>query len=189
MRKKQSPVGGRATKGAPSVFGSKIIWGEIIRIRVLGAMKKKKAKGKTAAKKTAKNSEEETEKKELNPAQVLKDISALVEAKAKELTVAVIGEGKKGQLSPVKFLFEMAHIFPQPTDESQTSKDEDSLAETLLDRLNIPKRPLVHDELQKEEDEEVMVMQPKKEAAENGESEESSEDDEENVEKAKVTVQ
>ena len=164
-------------------------------------MKKKKAKGKTAAKKTAKKSEEEcsrqleqmeqeeTEKKELNPAQVLKDISALVEAKAKELTVAVIGEGKKGQLSPVKFLFEMAHIFPQPTDESQTSKDEDSLAETLLDRLNIPKRPLVHDELQKEEDEEVMVMQPKKEAAENSESEESSEDDEENVEKAKVTVQ
>ena len=26
MRKKQSPVGGRATKGAPSVFGSKILW-------------------------------------------------------------------------------------------------------------------------------------------------------------------
>jgi len=34
--KKQSPVGGRAPKGAPSVFGYKIIWGEIINIRVLG---------------------------------------------------------------------------------------------------------------------------------------------------------
>ena len=126
-------------------------------------MKKKKAKkSKTAAKKTAKKSTKATETKELNPAQVLKDISALVEAEAAELAVAVIGEGMKGQLSPVKFLFEMAHIFPPPTDESETSKDEDSLAETLLDRLNIPKRPLVHDELQKEEDEDVVVIQPKK---------------------------
>jgi hypothetical protein len=150
-------------------------------------MKKKKAKGKTAVKKTAKKSKKGAEKKDLNPAQVLKEISALVEAEAEELAEAVIGEGKKGQLSPVKFLFEMAHIFPRPADENLTSKDEDSLAETLLDRLNIPKRPLVHDELQKEEDEDVMVMQPKKEAGEAGESEESGED-EENKEKAE-TVQ
>lgn len=145
-------------------------------------MKKKKAKGKTAAKKAAKKNKKGTEKKDLNPAQVLKDISALVEAEAEELAEAVIGEGKKGQLSPVKFLFEMAHIFPPPTDESETGNDEDSLAETLLDRLNIPKRPLVHDELQKEEDEDVMVMQPKKEAAEAGESEESGEGEEEKAE-------
>jgi len=142
-------------------------------------MKKKKAKSKTTVKKTAKKSKKGTEKKDLNPAQVLKDISALVEAEAEELAEAVIGEGKKGQLSPVKFLFEMAHIFPPPTDESEPSKDEDSLAETLLDRLNIPKRPLVHDELQKEEDEDATVMQPKKEATEAGESEESGEDEEE----------
>ena len=141
-------------------------------------MKKKKAKSKTTAKKAAKKGKKETEKKELNPSQVLKDISALVEAEAEELAEAVIGEGKKGQLSPVRFLFEMAHIFPQPTDESLTSKDEDSLAETLLDRLNIPKRPLVHDELQKEEDEDVTVP-PKKETAEASESEESGEDEEE----------
>jgi hypothetical protein len=56
------------------------------------------------------------------------------------------------------------------------------VAETLLDRLNIPKRPLVHDELQKEEDEDVMVMQPKKEASEAAESEESGEDEEEKAE-------
>ena len=137
----------------------------------------KKAKSKTAEK-AAKKGKKETEKKELNPSQVLKDFSALVEAEAEELAEAVIGEGKKGQLSPVRFLFEMAHIFPQPTDESLTSKDEGSLAETLLDRLNIPKRPLVHDELQKEEDEDVTVP-PKKETAEAGESEESGEDEEE----------
>ena len=87
---------------------------------------------------------------------------------------AVIGEGRKGQVSPVKFLFEMAHIFPPSTDESQAGKDrdkdEDSLAETLLHRLNIPTRPLVHDELQKEEGEDVMVIQPKKEAGADSES-------------------
>jgi hypothetical protein len=152
-------------------------------------MKKKKAKGKTTAnkttaKKTAKKSKKGAEQKELNPSQVLKDISALVEAEAGKLAEAVIGEGKKGQLSPVRFLFEMAHIFPQPTDESLTSKDEDSLAETLLDRLNIPKRPLVHDELQKEEDEDVVAIQPKKEVAED--SEESSEDEEEKSEAVRV---
>lgn len=129
-------------------------------------MKKKKAKSKTVAKKDAKKITKAAETKELNPAQVLKDISALVEAEAAGLAEAVIGEGMKGQLSPVKFLFEMAHIFPPPTDESLMSKDEDSLAETLLDRLNIPKRPLVHDELQKEEDEDVVVIQPKKDAEE-----------------------
>ena len=78
----------------------------------------------------------------------------------------------------------MAHIFPQPTVESQTSNDEDSLAETLLDRLNIPKSPVVHDELQKEEDEDVVVIQPKKEAAED--SEESGEEEEKKAETVRV---
>jgi hypothetical protein len=126
-------------------------------------MKKKKAKSKTAAKKTVKKSEPELETKELNPEQVLKNISALVEAQADKLAEAVIGEGMKGQVSPVKYLFEMAHIYPQPPAAIAPTKDEDSLAETLLDRLKIPKTPMVHDELQKEEeDEDVVVIQPKK---------------------------
>jgi hypothetical protein len=134
-------------------------------------MKKKKAKSKTAAKKTAKKSEPELETKELNPEQVLKNISALVEAQADKLAEAVIGEGMKGQVSPVKYLFEMAHIYPQPPAAIAPSKDEDSLAETLLDRLKIPKTPMVHDELQKEEeDEDVVVIQPKKDTGTDSES-------------------
>jgi hypothetical protein len=43
-----------------------------------------------------------------------------------------------------------------------------------LDRLKIPKTPMVHDELQKEEDEDVVVIQPKKEAE--GDSGESGEE-------------
>lgn len=134
-------------------------------------MKKKKAKSKTVAKKTAKKSEPELETKELNPEQVLKNISALVEAQADKLAEAVIGEGMKGQVSPVKYLFEMAHIYPQPPAAIAPTKDEDSLAETLLDRLKIPKTPMVHDELQKEEeDEDVVVIQPKKDTGTDSES-------------------
>jgi len=129
-------------------------------------MKKKKANSKAAEKKTAKKSKKKTVKKDLNPQQVLKDISALVEAEAEELAAAVIGEGKKGQLSPVKFLFEMAHIFPPTGDESTPTEDEESLAKTLLNRLNIPLEPVVHDLLQKEEDEDVMTIEPVQEKVE-----------------------
>ena len=133
-------------------------------------MKKKATKKcKATDKKIAKKSKKKAVKKELNPEQVLKDISALVEAQAQELTEAVIGEGMKGQVSPVKYLFEMAHIYPQPADASLTNKDEDSLAETLLDRLNIPKTPVVHDELQKEEDEDLLVIKPAESAGSNEE--------------------
>jgi hypothetical protein len=92
---------------------------------------------------------------------VLKDISALVEANANKLAVAVMKERMTGQVSQVKYLFEMAHIFQQ-TDGSTPTEREEFLAETLLDRLKIPKTPVVHDELQKEEDKDV-VAQPVKE--------------------------
>lgn len=82
-------------------------------------MKKKKAKKtKMTDKKTTKKSTKGALKNELNPGQVLKDISALVEANADKLAGAVIGEGMKGQVSPVKYLFEMAHIYPQPPEMS-----------------------------------------------------------------------
>jgi hypothetical protein len=92
-----------------------------------------------------------------------------VKAGAKGITKAVMLQATQGQLAPAKYLLEMAGVYPLSTDENQTSKDEDSLAETLLDRLNIPKRPLVHDELQKEEDEDVVVIQLKTEAGEGSE--------------------
>ena len=79
----------------------------------------------------------------------------------------------KGQVSPVKYLFEMTHIFPPATDGSLKSKDEESLAETLLDRLKIPKTPVVHDDLQKEEDEDTKTSQAKKEAEDKDEEEEA----------------
>jgi len=107
-------------------------------------MIKKKAKKKAAAKKTKKSSTRA--KKPMNPAEVRKDIARLVGSGAKKMAQAVIAEGKRGQLATVKYLFEVAEIFPPPTDGSQATSEEDSLAQTLLRRLDLPDEPIVRDE-------------------------------------------
>jgi len=147
-------------------------------------MKKKKARA-VKQKKTAKKTVKGTTKKQLDAAKVREDIAGIVKAGAKGITKAVMLQATQGQLAPAKYLLEMAGVYPLSTDGSQTSKEEECLAETLLDRLNIPKTPVVHDELQKE-DEDVMVIQPKKEAAEAADSEETSEDEEEKAEPVRV---
>jgi len=123
-------------------------------------MIRKKAKSKSAkdkkSEKTAKKrgtAKRKLTKKERESTDVRKECSKLVKAKATEITAAVIGEGKKGQLGPMKYLFEMANIFPTTDDGSQTSAREDSLAETLLNRLGIPTSPVVADEYEKESNE------------------------------------
>ena len=127
--------------GAPSVFRAK----EKSKEAEYGAMIKKK-KGKTTEKKTAKRKGSRKRKKELNPAEVRKSIAILVKSEAEEMAEAVIGEGKKGQLATVKYLFEMAKIFPEATDGSQASADEECLAATLLRRLDLPDEPVMRDE-------------------------------------------
>jgi hypothetical protein len=109
-------------------------------------MTKKKAPHKTATEKAAKEKSSKKGKQELNPRGVRKDISQMVESEATVMARAVIDEGKKGQLATVKYLFEMAEIYPASTDGSQATADEDSLAKTLLRRLNIPEEPIVRDD-------------------------------------------
>ena len=70
----------------------------------------------------------------------------MVESHAAKMAQAVIGEGEKGQLATVKYLFEMAEIYPASTDGSHATADEDCLARTLLDRLDIPTEPVGRDE-------------------------------------------
>jgi len=108
-------------------------------------MIKKKAKGNTATKKTAKKNARKL-KKDLNPAEVRKDIAQMVDSAAATMAQAVIDEGKKGQLATVKYLFEMAEIFPLATDGSHATAEEESLAKTLLRRLDLPEEPVVRDE-------------------------------------------
>lgn len=115
-------------------------------------IKKKAKKSKATGKKPAKKkSGAKRKKKELNPAEARNEVSRIVEAHAGKLAAAVVEEGEKGRLPDVKYLFEVANIYPPSADGSQVSAREESLAETLLDRLGIPKDPVVADELAKEE--------------------------------------
>jgi hypothetical protein len=66
----------------------------------------------------------ERAKKELNPVEVRKDISRMVESHAAKMAQAVIGEGEKGQLATVRYLFEMAEIYPISADGSHATADE-----------------------------------------------------------------
>ena len=100
-----------------------------------------KAKTKTNAKKKSTNS-----KTDLNPADVRKEIAQMVDSQATTMAQAVIDEGKKGQLATVRYLFEMAEIYPPATDGSHATTDEDSLARTLLNRMGLPEEPIARDE-------------------------------------------
>jgi len=123
-------------------------------------MTKKKAKSKTAkaakAKPVKRQSAGKKSKKEFNPAEVRKEISAMVGSEAKSMAAAVIGDGKKGQLATVKYLFDFASIFPPATDGSYATTDEDCLAKTLLARLDLPDKPVGRDD----EDEPVKTANP-----------------------------
>ena len=116
---------------------------KVIRVR---ALIKKKAASITAAKKTGTRKNAKKGKKRLDPAEVRKDMAQMVEWEAAVMMQAVIDEGKKGQLATVKYLFEMAEIYPASTDGSHASAEEDSLAKTLLHRLNLPEEPIAREE-------------------------------------------
>jgi hypothetical protein len=81
-----------------------------------------------------------------HPAEVRNDIARMVKAEATTMAQAVIDEGKKGQLATVKYLFEVASIHPLAADGEQVSTEEESLAKTLLRRLNLPEEPIMRDE-------------------------------------------
>ena len=119
--------------------------------------KSKKASGKDTKKAAKKKVRKSKPKKERDAKEVRHECSKLVKEDATKVTAAVIGEAKKGQLGPMKYLFEMANIFPQADDGSQTSAEEDSLAETLLTRLGIPTHPVVADEYEKAANEVIPV--------------------------------
>lgn len=128
-------------------------------------MKKKGKKKKAVAKKAVTKKRAPRQKKEKDAEEVRKDLVRLVKDEAHNMAVAVVGEGKKGGVPPFRYLLEMAGLFPKPEAEENTpSKDEESLAETLLDRLGIPKTPVVADEYDK--DDEIVMLPAKREETE-----------------------
>ena len=126
----------------------------------VGAMIKKKGKkSKAAAKKVVTKKKGSRSKKEKETAELRKDLVKIVKERAPKMVGAVAGEGEKGQVGSVKFLLELAGIFPVPEAEvNAPDKREESLAETLLDRLGIPKTPVVADEYAKGVEE--IVLKP-----------------------------
>jgi hypothetical protein len=106
----------------------------------------KAEKGKAKAKKGGKRSGAVKGKKPLDPAEVRKDIAKIVGLEAMNMTEAVMEEAMKGLVAPTKFLFEVARIFPAAVDEDQATQEEDCLAKTLLERLNIHKKPTKEEE-------------------------------------------
>ena len=97
----------------------------------------------------------------------------MVKSKAKKITQAVISHAYNGELAPAKYLLEMAGVYPASVEESTSSADEESLAKTLLDRLNIPDNPVVHDEYEKGD--EIVVIRPRLDEDSQTETEESGE--------------
>lgn len=128
-------------------------------------MIKKKAKSKTAAKtapkKISKKKGSTIARRETNPTAVRKKVSRMVESKAVALAKAVIGKAEDAELAAVKYLFEVAAIYPPQADQDQATAEEDCLAKTLLHRLNIPDEPIARDE----EDEPASVANPAKHTA------------------------
>ena len=124
-------------------------------------MIKKKATSKTAKNKAAKGKSAKKGKPELNLKEVRKELARMVGSEATTMTQAVIDEGKKGQLATVKYLFEMAEIYPESTDGSQATTNEDSLAKTLLRRMNLPEEPILRDD----EEDDVKPAIPEKTVA------------------------
>jgi hypothetical protein len=109
------------------------------------------AESKSAAKKSAKKKSATKAKRETNAADVRKKVSTMVKAKAVKLAEAVIGKTEDEvpedlQLATVKYMFEVAAIYPPQADQDAATADEDCLAKTLLNRLNIPDVPIRRDE-------------------------------------------
>lgn len=117
---------------------------------------KKKSKVKKTGKKARRKTSRSVSGKKLDPAKVREDIAGIVKSRARKITIAVADKAGHGELAPAKFLFEMAHIYPQPPEDSVPTADDESFAQTLLNRLDIPESPVIHDLYENGED--VMVV-------------------------------
>lgn len=94
----------------------------------------KRASAKGSKKKASAKSKS---RKPVDLQQVRENITKLVGAEAEKMAGALADEGKKGQLAPAKFLFEMAGLFPA-TATAPEPEDSDDLAKVLLTQLSFP---------------------------------------------------
>jgi hypothetical protein len=98
---------------------------------------KGKAKDKEAAIKVARKTSLPRTKKPVDLGEVRQEIARIVGTQATVIAQSVVDEGKKGNLEPVKYLFEMIGLYPAP-DGPGMNPGEDSLVKRLLQRLELP---------------------------------------------------
>jgi hypothetical protein len=137
---------------------------------------KKSGTSKNTGKKPARGRRRSTSGKQLDPLKVREDIAGIIKSRARKITIAVADKAGLGELAPTKFLFEVAHIYPQAPAGTVSTTDEESMAKTLLDRLNIPDHPVVHDLY--ESGEEVVVIPPRAKEVEKPQPQEREEEKE-----------
>jgi hypothetical protein len=104
----------------------------------------KKAPGKTAEQSVPKKRTSKT--KQVNAAQVYEQIAETVREQAPEIAQALIDRALNGDPAAAKYLFELARIFPSSDETNAGAKEEESLAKTLMHRLNLPEEPIKMDE-------------------------------------------
>ena len=114
----------------------------------------------TTTSSTSSSSSSPKDKQPVDLAEVRKEISSIVGTNAAALTRAVMGEGLKGQLAPVKYLFEATGLYPA-TEISETKPDKESLAHTLMRNLKLPESPIVNeDDNEDDEDADSVNLNP-----------------------------
>jgi hypothetical protein len=143
-------------------------------------MKKNKSKGKTPAKKSAKKTTQKG-RQAVDLVEVRKAITNIVGNEAARIAQAVVDEALKGQLAPMKYLFEMAGLYPAAGEAAEAAPEQDSLARTLLRRLGLPEIPVIVPE----DDPPILTLPAPEAAAEEGSTALQPESDESKTEQNK----
>ena len=76
-------------------------------------------------------------KKPIGIVQVRENVAGLVRKFATEIATGAIDAAREGQLAHVKYLFELAGLYPA-MEETGATRPEDSLTHTLLRRMGLP---------------------------------------------------
>lgn len=116
----------------------------------------KDATRRSAARERQEDGEEQTGKIEARPtderltappdaATVRDEVNHLVRAWAPSIVQNALDFGGTARVSLAKYLFEVAGLYP-PREESQPGDGEESLAQILLRRLNLPVDPVIHED-------------------------------------------
>ena len=104
----------------------------------MGHMAKAKAKRKAKAS-SSKGAARGT--RNVDVGAIRQTIIRMVGLAASDMVRAAIGEAKKGHATSLKYLFEMAGLYPATLETEQAEKREMSLAEMFCRELGLPMRP------------------------------------------------